>query len=86
MIGAVAQPPRLDSALGYGVAYVSYGGYFGSGALLYDGQTVITSAHLFSEQTSGSVSVWFAGATLTDSVLPNQVFHNFMAFGRAHHF
>jgi secreted trypsin-like serine protease len=40
-----------------GVVRVSYGGYYGTGALLYDGRAVLTSAHLFADQTStGSVS------------------------------
>lgn len=52
-----------------GVVRVSYGGYYATGALLYDGRTVLTAAHLFAGRT-GSASVTFEtrDGTLTASV------------------
>lgn len=41
-----------------GVVRVSYGGYYGTGALLFDGRAILTAAHLFDGRT-GSASVTF---------------------------
>ena len=41
-----------------GVVHVSFGGYYGSGALLFDGRAILTSAHLFSGKT-GTASITF---------------------------
>lgn len=39
-----------------GVVRVSYGGYYGTGSLLFDGRAILTAAHLF-EGTNGTTSV-----------------------------
>ena len=44
-----------------GVVRVSYGGYYGTGSLLYDGRAVLTAAHLFAAH-SGAASVTFETA------------------------
>lgn len=41
-----------------GVVRVSFGGYYATGALLYDGRAVLTTAHLFDRRT-GPTSVAF---------------------------
>jgi hypothetical protein len=41
-----------------GVVRVSFGGYYGTGAVLFDGRAILTAAHLFEGRT-GSVSVTF---------------------------
>jgi len=41
-----------------GVVRVSYGGYYGTGVLLYDGHAILTAAHLFDER-SGTTGVTF---------------------------
>lgn len=41
-----------------GVVRVSFGGYYGTGALLYDGRAILTAAHLFDGRT-GTASVTF---------------------------
>lgn len=41
-----------------GVVRVSFGGYYGTGAVLFDGRAILTVAHLFEGRT-GSVSVTF---------------------------
>jgi hypothetical protein len=41
-----------------GVVRVSFGGYYGTGVLLYDGRAVLTSAHLFGH-TADSTQVYF---------------------------
>lgn len=41
-----------------GVVRVSFGGYYGTGALLFDGRAILTAAHLFEGRT-GSASVTF---------------------------
>ena len=44
---------RALTGQGYdGVVMVSVGGYYGTGVLLYDGQAVLTAAHLFSHGSS----------------------------------
>ena len=44
---------RVLVGQGYdGVVLVSVGGYYGTGVLLYDGQAVLTAAHLFSHGSS----------------------------------
>lgn len=50
---------RTYSGDGYdGVVRVSYGGYYGTGTLLFDGRAILTAAHLFDGRT-GSASVTF---------------------------
>ncbi|MDX9707087.1 MAG: trypsin-like serine protease [Azospira sp.] len=41
-----------------GVVRVSFGGYYGTGALLFDGRAILTAAHLFEGRT-GTASVTF---------------------------
>ena len=41
-----------------GVVRVSFGGYYGTGTVLFDGRAILTAAHLFEGRT-GSVSVTF---------------------------
>jgi len=44
---------RASTGQGYdGVVMVSVGGYYGTGVLLYDGQAVLTAAHLFAHGSS----------------------------------
>ena len=51
---------RANPGEGYdGVVRVAVGGFFGTGALLYDGRAVLTAAHLFANSTAGSASVYF---------------------------
>lgn len=50
---------RVYPENGYdGVARISFGGYYGTGAVLFDGCAILTAAHLFEGRT-GSVSVTF---------------------------
>ncbi|MBV6446409.1 trypsin-like serine protease [Nitrosomonas sp.] len=50
---------RVYPENGYdGVARISFGGYYGTGAVLFDGRAILTAAHLFEGRT-GSVSVTF---------------------------
>ena len=50
---------RTNPGDGYdGVVRVSFGGYYGTGSLLFDGRAVLTVAHLF-EGLTGSASVTF---------------------------
>lgn len=42
-----------------GVVRISTGGYYGTGALLFDGQTILTAAHLFDGRTSLTGTVFF---------------------------
>lgn len=50
-----------------GVVRVSYGGYYGSGAVLFDGRAILTTAHLF-EGRSGPLGVSFETLTGTRTV------------------
>ncbi|MDD5479261.1 trypsin-like serine protease [Rhodoferax sp.] len=52
-----------------GVVRVSYGGYYGTGALLFSGHAILTATHLFASR-SGSASVMFetSSGTQTSSV------------------
>jgi len=50
---------RSNAGEGFdGVVRVYYGGYYGSGTLLFDGRAILTSAHLFAGR-SGTASVSF---------------------------
>lgn len=50
---------QATTGMGYdGVVRVSYGGFYASGALLFDGKALLTAAHLFGGQT-GTATVWF---------------------------
>ena len=55
-----------------GIVRVSYGGYYGTGSLLYDGRAVLTAAHLF-EGRSGSASVSFETPSGTQSFSTNKI-------------
>ena len=49
------QRNRANPGEGFdGVVRVAVGGFFGTGALLYDGRAVLTAAHLFANSTDGS--------------------------------
>ncbi|NMM37511.1 MAG: trypsin-like serine protease [Glaciimonas sp.] len=51
---------RAYSGQGFdGVVRVSYGSYYGTGVLLYDGLAVLTAAHLFANPISDGASVHF---------------------------
>jgi len=54
------------------VVRVSYGGYYGTGALLFDGRAILTAAHLF-EQRTGSTSVTFETSAGTQTVSVTKV-------------
>lgn len=56
-----------------GVVRVAVGGYYGTGVLLYDGHAVLTSAHLFANTTSGSVSVFFETTAGNQTVTASRV-------------
>jgi len=50
---------RATAGSGYeGVVRVSFGGYYGTGSLLYDGRAILTAAHLFAGK-SGTATVQF---------------------------
>lgn len=54
---------RANPAEGYdGVVRLAIGGFFGTGALLYDGRAILTAAHLFTRGTADSASVYFETA------------------------
>lgn len=50
-----------------GVVRVSYAGYYGTGALLFDGRAILTTAHLF-DGRSGTASVSFETLTGTQTL------------------
>jgi hypothetical protein len=50
-----------------GVVRVSFGGYYGTGVLLYDGRAVLTAAHLFSDG-DGAATVFFETGAGTTTV------------------
>lgn len=51
---------RATAGEGYdGVVRVAIGGYYGTGALLYDGKAIITAAHLFTDITETVATVYF---------------------------
>lgn len=50
-----------------GVVRVSYGGYYGTGAVLFDGRAILTTAHLF-DGRSGTLSVSFETRAGTQTV------------------
>lgn len=44
---------RIYPGDGYdGVVRVSFGGYYGTGTLLFDGRAILTAAHLFEGRTA----------------------------------
>lgn len=55
-----------------GVVRVSYGGYYGTGTLLFDGRAVLTAAHLFKGQT-GSASVTFETRSGTQTLSASKI-------------
>jgi hypothetical protein len=55
-----------------GVVRISVGGYFGTGELLYDGQAVLTAAHLFSNGVT-SASITFDTTAGTQTLSSSQV-------------
>lgn len=55
-----------------GVVRVSAGGYYGTGVLLYDGQAVLTAAHLF-DHGSMTASVRFETASGIQTIASSSV-------------
>ena len=55
-----------------GVVRVSYGGYYGTGALLFDGRAILTAAHLF-EGRSSSASVTFETPSGNQPLYANKI-------------
>jgi len=55
-----------------GVVRLSYGGYFATGALLFDGRAILTAAHLF-KSTVGSASVTFETRTGMHTLSTNHI-------------
>ncbi|WP_170180165.1 trypsin-like serine protease [Desulfoglaeba alkanexedens] len=55
-----------------GVVRVSFGGYYGTGTLLYDGHAVLTSAHLFEGRT-GTAYVTFQTPSGTQTVSTTKI-------------
>jgi hypothetical protein len=55
-----------------GVVRISVGGYFGTGELLYDGQALLTAAHLFSHGVT-SASITFDTSTGTQTLGSSKV-------------
>jgi len=59
---------RTNPGDGYdGVVRISFGGYYGTGSLLFDGTAVLTAAHLF-EGLAGSASVTFETSSGTQTL------------------
>lgn len=59
---------RAAFGQGYdGVVRVSFGSYYGTGVLLYDGRAVLTSAHLF-DRAANSTQVYFETASGSKTV------------------
>jgi secreted trypsin-like serine protease len=55
-----------------GVVRISVGGFYGTGVLLYDGQAILTAAHLFANGTSGT-SVQFQTSAGTQTLSASKV-------------
>jgi len=55
-----------------GVVRVSYGGYYGTGTLLFDGRAILTAAHLFEGRT-GSASVTFETQSGTQTLSATKI-------------
>ena len=55
-----------------GVVRVSYGGYYGTGTLLFDGRAILTAAHLFEGRT-GSASVTFETRSGTQTLSATKI-------------
>ena len=55
-----------------GVVRVSYGGYFATGTLLFDGRAILTAAHLFEGRT-GSASVTFETPSGTQALSTGKI-------------
>lgn len=64
---------RALSGEGYdGVVRISVGGFYGTGVMLYDGQAILTAAHLFAKGTLGT-SVQFETSAGTQSLSASKV-------------
>lgn len=64
---------RALSGEGYdGVVRISVGGFYGTGVMLYDGQAILTAAHLFAKGTLGA-SVQFETSAGTQSLSASKV-------------
>ena len=55
-----------------GVVRVASGGYYGTGALLYDGQAVLTAAHLF-DSSNSTATVYFETTSGRQTVQASEI-------------
>lgn len=55
-----------------GVVRVSFGGYYGTGTLLFDGRAILTAAHLFEGRT-GSATVTFETGSGTQTLTATEI-------------
>lgn len=64
---------RTPTGTGFdGVVRVSYGGYYATGSLLFDGRAVLTAGHLF-DNTTGTAQVFFETSAGTQSFNTAQI-------------
>lgn len=64
---------RTSTGSGFdGVVRVSYGSYYATGSLLFDGRAVLTAGHLF-DNTTGTAQVFFETSAGTQSVKTTQI-------------
>jgi len=56
-----------------GVVRISYGGYYGTGVLLYDGRAVLTAAHLFGSSSATEANIRFETAAGTQTVTTGEI-------------
>ena len=56
-----------------GVVRLTTGGFFGTGALLYDGRAILTAAHLFTNSSADSTRVYFETAAGSQTISASRV-------------
>lgn len=56
-----------------GVVRLTVGGFFGTGALLYDGRAILTAAHLFTNRTTENANVHFETAAGTQTFSASRI-------------
>jgi len=77
--GSSYYAPQYQTYIGNGfdgVVRISSGGYYGSGALLYDGRAILTSAHLLKDSSgvmAASASIQFRTANGTEDVTSSEI-------------
>ncbi|GAB1394639.1 Calx-beta domain-containing protein [Rhodocyclaceae bacterium] len=65
---------RTNPGDGYeGVVRVSFGGYYGTGSLLFDGRAILTAAHLFDGRGGGAAGVTFETSAGPRTLGSNQI-------------